>query len=1123
VRAILNRLPPVTRAGYSRPPPVITPLARFAVRHAVPVLVGWVVVVVALGLTAIGVEGKVQPSLLFVPGTESTHWRDVRKGSFNESLVVLLVGPARAIDRQGPRLAAALQARPGTRAISPWTQPNVKQLQALRPSPTQVAISIDLQIPRGGNINTVIGPLQRFVDSHVQPPVRPHLAGIPSLGSEVNQSSIDALHKGEMIAVPILILVVLLIFRSPVAAAIPLLIAGGTVVMGFGLISLILSVTKLDAVVLSAASMLGLALGVDYSLLIVTRFRSCLAEGHAPRQAASIAANTAGRTATFAGVVLLAITVVAFFLSPGSVLLSMAIGMSVVTVLSMLGAVLLAPAMTSLLGHRVNRWQLGGAPADDGGLIARVVSRVSGRAALATGLLAALLALFASPVLGLETSPPDPRELPKHSAGLEAFDALRAAHFGPEIDVALSAPNGTLLDPKRLAQISGLERQISRLPLIKAVTGPGLIADATAEVRRAPKQIGKSRRDLAMAQDELTARSRQLDRARREARRQAGDVARGLQSARALLDNGTALLNAASSHSGDVTRLRTGLTAARDGARQLAGGTRTLSSQAKLLAGALSEIQKRVDALVPAIVSGQTALRDAEARLSLLRVPAQTSQRELQAALAALDRAGTAAQDPAVQEARTHISAALTAVAGTAAGSGLQTAQVGGYSGLDAALAAELALAEAAGKQIDAAVRQAGQFADVMQQVADGAGRLVTPGLSTVLGGEDQLAAALGQASSGVAAVQPQLDALAGGAQSLLSTGGEMLNANGAKATPLLTQLQDGLGTASHRINQVRDQLVTRTGPFQPLRTLRTLQLDSPGFFQSGYLVAAGLDGARPDQRDAIAGIVDSSNGGRKARILVMPNVPTNDPRQDHIVDAVRALTHRFQRATGITAPVGGTAPELTDFERVNRTRVPLIILAICLVTYLALIPILRSVVLPAIAVGLNMLTVAAAFGILTLLFVGDNAPMGGAGKLDVVTVTGIFVVTFALSIDYQVFLLTRMREEYVRTQSHTAAVEFGISKTARVVTGAATIMVSVFVAFALSSFSLIQQLGVGLASAVLIDATIVRLGLLPSIMKMAGDRTWWLPTWLDERLPYLDTEGSMFARDADHLRATSS
>jgi RND superfamily putative drug exporter len=338
-----------------------------------------------------------------------------------------------------------------------------------------------------------------------------------------------------------------------------------------------------------------------------------------------------------------------------------------------------------------------------------------------------------------------------------------------------------------------------------------------------------------------------------------------------------------------------------------------------------------------------------------------------------------------------------------------------------------------------------------------------------------------------------------------------------------LAELQRGLAAASSRIDTVRGQLRTRSGPFEPLRILRKLDRDSPGFFNSGYLVAAGLEGASPDQRDAISGLVDSANGGRKARILVLPDVPTNDPRQDHIVDDVRALTHRFERETGIAAPVGGTAAELTDFARVNKARLPLLILAICLVTYLALVPILRSLVLPAIAVGLNMLTVAAAFGLLTLLFVGDNPPLGGVGRLDVLTVTGIFVVTFALSIDYQVFLLTRMREEYVRTQSHTAAIDFGISKTARVVTGAAAIMVAVFVAFALSSFSLIQQLGIGLGSAVLIDATIVRLGLLPAILTLAGDRTWWLPTWLDEKLPLLDTEGAMFSRDAVHLRSPKS
>ncbi len=1097
---------------------MITPIARFAVRYAVPVLIGWMLVVVVFGLIGRGVEDKVQPSLLFIPGTESQRWHDAREGSFNESLIVLLVGPERELDRQGPELVTALQSRELTRAISPWSS-DAEQLQSLRPSPREAVIDVDLQIPPGGNINTVIGPMRDFIDDHVDAPVRAHLAGIPSLGSEVNEASIEALHKGELIAAPLLILVLLLVFRSPIAAAVPLAIAVGTVATGYGVISVILRYTDLDAVTLSAASMIGLALGVDYSLLIVTRFRESLAAGHAPKQAASIAANTAGRTANFAGIVLLAITIVAFFLSPGTILLSMALGMIVVTVLSMVGAIVVTPAAVSLLGHRVNMWQIGGAPSEGGGAIGRIVARATRRPALATGLLAALLALVAAPVLAIETTPADPRVLPKDSDGLAAFHALRRAGFGPEVDVALVAPEGTLLGPARLKQVKQLEHELAAVPLVKAVTGPGLIADRTAALRRAPTEIRKSRRQLKNADGELTSRSRQLISAQRRARDESAELGRGLARAKRLLDSGRSLLGETSGRVSDVEQLVLGLTVARDGAAQLSSGTKTLSEQAALLAAALREIRKQVDALLPRVRSGQTALRDAQARLNALRVPAQVTQSELESALAALDRATAGKSDPAVLEARRHVALALQAASGRNADTGATS----GYRGLDAALQNEITVANVAAGQVDDAVRSTTRFADVMNQAADGAGRLVDPGLSTVQGGQEQLAASLAQARDRIIAVQPQLESLAGSAQELFATGEDLLGASGARAAPLLQALDANLGDGARRITTVRNQLRGRTGPFAPLSTLEELQRTSPGFLGSGYVVAAGLQGAKPAQRDATAGIVDSENGGRKARIVVLPDVPTNDPRQDRVVDDVRVLARRFQQATGVAAPVGGTAGELTDFARVNRTRVPLLILAICLVTYLALVPILRSVVLPAIAVALNMLTVAAAFGVLTLLFVGDNPPMGGAGKLDVVTVTGIFVITFALSIDYQVFLLTRMREEYVRTQSHTSAVEFGIAKTAKIVTGAAAIMIAVFVAFALSSFSLIQQLGIGLATAVLIDATIVRLGLLPAILRLVGDRTWYLPAWLDERLPLLDTEGAMFERDAGHLQRAAS
>jgi RND superfamily putative drug exporter len=184
---------------------------------------------------------------------------------------------------------------------------------------------------------------------------------------------------------------------------------------------------------------------------------------------------------------------------------------------------------------------------------------------------------------------------------------------------------------------------------------------------------------------------------------------------------------------------------------------------------------------------------------------------------------------------------------------------------------------------------------------------------------------------------------------------------------------------------------------------------------------------------------------------------------------------------------------------------------------------ILRSLFLPAIAVALNLLTVAAAFGVLSLLFLGDDAPLGGAGALDELSVASIFTITFALSIDYQVFLLTRMREEFVRTQSNLGAIEFGIAKTAKVVTGAAAIMVGVFSAFALSDFVLLKQFGVGLATAVLIDATIVRLVLLPAMMRMFGLSTWWLPGWIDDKLPVIDVEGSEYAHEAASMPSPRS
>ncbi len=205
---------------------------------------------------------------------------------------------------------------------------------------------------------------------------------------------------------------------------------------------------------------------------------------------------------------------------------------------------------------------------------------------------------------------------------------------------------------------------------------------------------------------------------------------------------------------------------------------------------------------------------------------------------------------------------------------------------------------------------------------------------------------------------------------------------------------------------------------------------------------------------------------------------------------------------TGVT---GG--PAIVDtFSKVTKDRIPIVIAAIILATFLVLVLVLRSIPLAAIAIGLNMASVGVAFGVLMLLTnVPDGWPLGGRTYVDAVSTVMIFGIVFGLSIDYAVFLLVRMREHYDEFGDNAAAIEFGLEKTARVITGAAVIMMAVFIAFAGAPIATVSQIGIGLTVAVILDATVVRIVLLPALMLLIGDRVWWLPRSLERVLPRLN------------------
>jgi RND superfamily putative drug exporter len=239
---------------------------------------------------------------------------------------------------------------------------------------------------------------------------------------------------------------------------------------------------------------------------------------------------------------------------------------------------------------------------------------------------------------------------------------------------------------------------------------------------------------------------------------------------------------------------------------------------------------------------------------------------------------------------------------------------------------------------------------------------------------------------------------------------------------------------------------------------------------------------------------------------VVMTVIPTTSPQDEATEDLVERLRADVLSDAGLPVSLGGQTAALVDQSRATADRLPLFIGGVVGLSFLLLLVSFRSVVIGLKAGAMNLLSIAAAYGVVAYLAEG-----GWAGQLvGIDTETPVppfipvimFAVLFGLSMDYEVFLLSRVREEYLERRDTARAVTAGLARTARVITAAALIMVAVFGAFALSPDVSLKLIGLGLASAILVDATVVRMVLVPAVMQLLGDRSWWLPRWLDRVLP---------------------
>jgi RND superfamily putative drug exporter len=253
------------------------------------------------------------------------------------------------------------------------------------------------------------------------------------------------------------------------------------------------------------------------------------------------------------------------------------------------------------------------------------------------------------------------------------------------------------------------------------------------------------------------------------------------------------------------------------------------------------------------------------------------------------------------------------------------------------------------------------------------------------------------------------------------------------------------------------------------------------------------------------------SPNGKVALIEARPESAPQDEATSKLIDTLRDDVVP-NSADGLQVYVGGVTAIFDDFAGVLTSKLPQFIAVIVLLGCLLLMIAFRSVVIPLTAAVMNLLAVGAAFGVVTAVFQKGflAGPLGvGTGPIEAFLPVMMIAILFGLSMDYQVFLVSRMHEEWSRTHENGHSVRIGQAATGRVITAAATIMILVFGSFLLAGQRVIAEFGIGLASAVFLDAFILRTVLVPAIMHLVGDRNWWLPRRLDRALPRVAVEGA--------------
>jgi uncharacterized membrane protein YdfJ with MMPL/SSD domain len=989
-------------------------LGSLSARHPIPVILLWIAVAVALTLV-VRTVGAETTNDLTLPGTGSQQATDLLEARFppqqnGSSPVVFHAAKAKVTDAENKQAIEA-----SYKAI--LKQPHVYSARDPFENAQAGLISKDGHyafIPVVLDVGS--GNLDEETAQNVLDAADPGLAaGMEvavggSIGSELSQAETES---SEIIGITAAMIILALTFGSLVAMGMPILTAIIGLSIALALIGLLGHLFNVPTVGTTLATMIGLGVGIDYALFLVTRHHDQLREGVEVKESIARAVSTAGTAIVFAGSTVV-IALVSLMVAGIPLVTSLGYSSAIAVLTAVLGAISLLPALLGLVGRRIDslrvpaflrpkprpplerRW-------------ARWARLVVGHPWLTAAIALLLLAPLIVPVFSLELGQEDVGAAPKSTTQRQAYD-LMAAGFGVGYNGPLLI--ATELDPPAKPSAS-YEQMYNQALSLKN------------QLEQGQKSLEAQQKELEQQQNALEQKQAQLQREQ------------------------SSLLQQQSSLEAQAAQLQQQQASLQAQKTQLEQQEAALLAQKQQLEQEAAQLRAQAEKLARRLAAIRLAERRTEQALQRAKDPARI--RRLEDRLAALQREQ--------QQAR---------------------AQIPPLRRRAEALVAQARSLQAQANSLQYQADQLQAQANSLQYQAD------------------QLQAQQASLEAQGADLQAQ------GNQ--LRAQGAALQQQGAALQQQATELQ----AEQKQAEQLQDQLtqeLTKAGGDDRGTDPRIVKL------QDALAQPADVDTVTPPQID------------KSGDAMIMTVIAKSAPSAPETADLVKQL--RASVIPAATTPpqteafVGGQTASYVDLATKIADKLPLVILVVISLSFVVLFLAFRSLLVPLQAAITNLVSVAAAFGVLTAVFqwgwglslVGVDTPDGTVPIASYVPLM-MFAVLFGLSMDYQVFLLSQMEQHHLAGASPRDAVTMGLAASARVISAAAIIMISVFGSFILVGNPTVKQFGVGLSVAVFLAATMV-LSLAPALLSLFGRATWWLPGWLDRHLPHISIEGEAAGANA--------